>query len=25
VLCPPVGASGLEPFLIGTDLSCVPR
>jgi hypothetical protein len=24
VLCPPSGASGLEPFLTGTNLSCAP-
>jgi hypothetical protein len=24
VLCPPSGASGLQPFLTGTDLSCAP-
>jgi hypothetical protein len=24
VLCPPTGASGLAPFVTGTDLSCAP-
>jgi hypothetical protein len=24
VLCPPSGASGMQPFLAGTDLSCAP-
>ncbi|HLY45333.1 MAG TPA: hypothetical protein VKQ73_07120 [Stellaceae bacterium] len=24
VLCPPAGASGIAPFLTGTDLSCAP-
>ena len=24
VLCPPSGASGIQPFLAGTDLSCAP-
>jgi len=24
VLCPPAGATGLEPFVVGTSLSCAP-
>jgi hypothetical protein len=24
VVCPPSGASGVQPFLVGTDLSCAP-
>jgi len=24
VMCPPSGASGMQPFLNGTDLSCAP-
>jgi hypothetical protein len=24
LLCPPLGASGMEPFIAGTNLSCAP-
>jgi hypothetical protein len=24
LVCPPSGASGMQPFVTGTDLSCAP-